>query len=164
MPSQVLKPPVFPSQRGSRTNSTCPCNTSESSRRDSPETHGSRGTSNTGSERSWSTTWRPMAAASSSSAMRCAPLAWRSKRSSHSSRTASSPDSAQNFRERGLTLHSLASWADVLDVAKDRSDVDAVTLAELERFLDDPIRWSRTHGVVGEERAIAQPYSGDPRP
>ncbi len=73
------------------------------------------------------------------------------------------PDSAQNFRERGLTLHSLASWADVLDVAKARSDVDAVALAELERFLDDPIRWSRTHGGVGEERPVAQPYSGDPR-
>ena len=73
------------------------------------------------------------------------------------------PDSAQNFRERGLTLHSLASWADILAVARARSVVDAVTLSELERFLDDPIGWSRTHGGVGEERPVAQPYSGDPR-
>ena len=74
------------------------------------------------------------------------------------------PDSAQNFRERGLTLRSLASWADILAVARARSVVDASTLAELERFLDDPIRWSRAHGGVGEERPVAQPYSGDPRP
>lgn len=73
------------------------------------------------------------------------------------------PDSAQNFREHGLTLHSLASWADVLDAAKATSAVDAETLAELERFLDEPIRWSRAHGGVGEERPIAQPYSGDPQ-
>lgn len=73
------------------------------------------------------------------------------------------PDSAQNFRERGLTLHSLASWTDILEVAKARSAVDDVTLTELEQFLDNPIGWSRAHDGVGEERPIAQPYSGDPR-
>lgn len=73
------------------------------------------------------------------------------------------PDSARNFGERGLTLHSLASWSDILDAATARSVGDASTLAELEHFLDDPISWSRAHGGVGEERPVAQPYSGDPR-
>lgn len=72
------------------------------------------------------------------------------------------PDSPQNFRDHGLTLHSLASWADVLDAARATSAVDGEALTELERFLDDPISWSRAHGGVGEEKPIAQPYAGDP--
>jgi orotate phosphoribosyltransferase len=73
------------------------------------------------------------------------------------------PDSEQSFRDHGLTLHSLASWADVLAAAQAASVVDGETLAELERFLDDPIGWSRAHGGVGEQKPIAQPYAGDPQ-
>ncbi len=73
------------------------------------------------------------------------------------------PDSTEHFRDQGLKLHSLASWADVLDAARAGSVVDGETLAELERFLDDPISWSRSHGGVGEQKPIAQPYAGNPQ-
>mgnify|MGYP001425113833 CR=1 FL=1 len=73
------------------------------------------------------------------------------------------PDSEESFRNHGLSLHSLASWTDVLNTARATSIVDSDTLTELELFLNDPISWSRAHGGVGEQKPIAQPYAGDPQ-
>jgi orotate phosphoribosyltransferase len=42
-----------------------------------------------------------------------------------------------------LRLHYLATWADVIAEARRGGDFDAATLAEVERFLQDPEGWRR---------------------
>ena len=49
----------------------------------------------------------------------------------------------------GVELFSLATWSDVLDVARRRGDFDSGILAEMERYVADPIHWSETHGGIG---------------
>lgn len=56
------------------------------------------------------------------------------------------PETRRNLTEHGLTLHSLATWQDVLTVAKETSVFDAATLAEIESFLTEPLAWSADHG------------------
>lgn len=46
----------------------------------------------------------------------------------------------------GLRLHALATWADVVAVAKEDGLFDAPTLAEVEGFRNDPAGWSARHG------------------
>lgn len=46
----------------------------------------------------------------------------------------------------GLQVHALATWRDVLAVARRRGDFAPVSLDELEEFLDHPSDWSRAHG------------------
>ena len=43
-------------------------------------------------------------------------------------------------------LHSLATWWDVLAVAKESGKFDAAKLAEVENFMHDPAGWSKAHG------------------
>jgi orotate phosphoribosyltransferase len=58
------------------------------------------------------------------------------------------PEAPQILRELGVTLHSLATWWDVLAVAKASGRFDAAKLAEVERFMHDPAAWSKDHGGV----------------
>jgi orotate phosphoribosyltransferase len=55
------------------------------------------------------------------------------------------PGAAERLAQADLTLHPLATWADIL-----RSPAaDAVSpqdRAEVERFLADPVAWSTRHG------------------
>ena len=46
----------------------------------------------------------------------------------------------------GVTVHSLATWQDILLVARQNSAFAARELAELETFLSDPVGWSHAHG------------------
>ena len=50
----------------------------------------------------------------------------------------------------GVTLHSLATWWDVLQVAKDGNYFDTKTIGEVEKFLHQPAEWSAAHGGVSE--------------
>ncbi len=45
-----------------------------------------------------------------------------------------------------LKLHWLADWHDVLAVAKEQNRFDPKTLGEVEKFLDEPLKWSADHG------------------
>jgi orotate phosphoribosyltransferase len=54
----------------------------------------------------------------------------------------------------GVTVHALATWRDVLVVARERGDIDARVLDELEEFLNDPPRWSQAHGGLGVDRGL----------
>ena len=63
------------------------------------------------------------------------------------------PESAKIMAETGITMHSLATWWDVLQVAKDGKLFDAQTLEEVEKFMNDPPGWSLTHGGVAEVSA-----------
>ena len=46
----------------------------------------------------------------------------------------------------GLKMHSLATWWDVLKVAKEYKYFDNNAIAEVESFLHDPTTWSAEHG------------------
>jgi orotate phosphoribosyltransferase len=56
------------------------------------------------------------------------------------------PDAPKILRDLGVTLHSLATWWDVLAVAKESGRFDASKLAEAEKFMHDPAGWSKAHG------------------
>jgi len=55
-------------------------------------------------------------------------------------------ESRRILEELGVTLHSLATWWDVLEVAKKHKYFDSETLAEVEKFLHQPADWSAAHG------------------
>ena len=56
------------------------------------------------------------------------------------------PEARERLAEHGLALHYLATWRDVLKVAREGDYFDANTLQEVESFLNDPLAWS---GVLG---------------
>ena len=56
------------------------------------------------------------------------------------------PIAKPKLAELGLTLHWLATWWDVLQVAKDGAYFDTKTLTEVEAFLHTPEEWSLAHG------------------
>src|SRR3974390_3164124 len=64
------------------------------------------------------------------------------------------PDAPKVLSHLGVTLHSLATWWDVLAVAKARGKFDAAKLAEVEKFMHDPAGWSKAHG--GASTAAAE--------
>lgn len=56
--------------------------------------------------------------------------------------------SREALRAEGVELHSLATWRDVLKVARDGAYFDEATLNSVADFLDDPLAWSKAHGGV----------------
>jgi orotate phosphoribosyltransferase len=56
------------------------------------------------------------------------------------------PESRKILSDLGVTLHYLATWWDVLAVAKQSGKFDAGKLAEVEKFMHDPADWSKAHG------------------
>ena len=60
------------------------------------------------------------------------------------------PESKKIFADLGVTLHSLATWWDVLDVAKKSGKFDKGKLKEVEKFMKNPAGWSKAHGGVAQ--------------
>ena len=58
------------------------------------------------------------------------------------------PDAPKILSDLRVALHSLATWWDVLAVAKASGKFDAAKLAEVEAFMHDPAGWSKAHGGV----------------
>jgi len=58
------------------------------------------------------------------------------------------PEAPGIIRDLGVTLHSLATWWDVLRVAKASGKFDPARLADAEAFMHDPAGWSKAHGGV----------------
>jgi orotate phosphoribosyltransferase len=56
------------------------------------------------------------------------------------------PETEEVLGGHGVALHALATWADVLAVARDRGSFDAATLREVEAFLADPRGWQAANG------------------
>jgi orotate phosphoribosyltransferase len=50
----------------------------------------------------------------------------------------------------GITLHRLATWHDILTVARTRHVFASATLDEVEKFLHDPAKWSAAHGGAAD--------------
>lgn len=53
------------------------------------------------------------------------------------------PASEENMAAMGVTLHALATWWDVLDVARERDYFDQETLSSVEDFLKAPAAWQQ---------------------
>ncbi|MFV0334492.1 MAG: orotate phosphoribosyltransferase [Tropicimonas sp.] len=56
------------------------------------------------------------------------------------------PETRRSLAEHNLTLHALATWRDVLAVARETDAFDTATLREIETFLNAPLEWSGNHG------------------
>ncbi len=58
------------------------------------------------------------------------------------------PGSFETLAEMNIELHSLCTFWDVLEACKDRPYFDAASLAEVRRFMEDPVGWSGAHGGI----------------
>ncbi|RVV97394.1 orotate phosphoribosyltransferase [Mesobaculum littorinae] len=56
------------------------------------------------------------------------------------------PGAADALADKGLRLHHLASWQDVIAVAEEDGSFPAAALATLKEFLADPAAWSGANG------------------
>ncbi len=53
----------------------------------------------------------------------------------------------------GVTLHYLATWRDVLEVARAHKYFPPDALNEVEKFIADPVAWSAAHGGASKPKA-----------
>jgi len=58
------------------------------------------------------------------------------------------PEGKKILGDLGVTLHAVATWWDVLEVAKKSGRFDKGNLKEVEKFMKDPAGWSKAHGGV----------------
>jgi orotate phosphoribosyltransferase len=58
------------------------------------------------------------------------------------------PEGKTILADLGVKLHALATWWDVLEVAKASGRFDKSKLKEAEKFMKDPAGWSKAHGGV----------------
>jgi orotate phosphoribosyltransferase len=56
------------------------------------------------------------------------------------------PEAKQILADLGVRLHYLATWWDVLAVVKKGGYLPAAQIAEVEKFLHEPAKWSAAHG------------------
>ena len=56
------------------------------------------------------------------------------------------PHTREALDKIGLEMHSLATWWDVLKVAKKNNYFDTKSIGEVEKFLNQPMEWSAAHG------------------
>ena len=59
-------------------------------------------------------------------------------------------EAAASLQARGVTLHALTNWQDILTVAHERQSFDTASLAELASFIQDPGAWSLAHGGIAQ--------------
>lgn len=55
------------------------------------------------------------------------------------------PDTESKLAAHGVTLHSLCTWWDVLEAAREMGSFDTATLDEVEKFLHGPREWQEAH-------------------
>jgi len=58
------------------------------------------------------------------------------------------PESKQIMADLGVKLHYLATWWDVLALVKKGGYLETPKIDEIERFLNEPAKWSAEHGGV----------------
>ena len=67
------------------------------------------------------------------------------------------PGSFATLARMQVGLHHLCTWWDVLEACRDRPYFDDAALAEVRRFLENPVAWSAAHGgVASAEEAAAR--------
>ncbi|MBB5514322.1 orotate phosphoribosyltransferase [Rubricella aquisinus] len=60
-------------------------------------------------------------------------------------------DTHEALAKDGITLHWLATWWDVLAVAREEKRFDEATLDQVEAFLNAPLEWSAANGGAAEK-------------
>jgi orotate phosphoribosyltransferase len=60
------------------------------------------------------------------------------------------PEAKTVMADMKVQLHTLATWWDVLAVAKANNYLPAPVLSEVEKFMNGPSAWSQAHGGVGK--------------
>ncbi len=60
------------------------------------------------------------------------------------------PEAHQRFANGKLQFHHIATWREVLAIAKEKKLFDDKTLREVEAFLEAPLAWSARNGGVSE--------------
>jgi orotate phosphoribosyltransferase len=60
------------------------------------------------------------------------------------------PEARTNMAKKGVDLHYIATWRDVLSVARKQALFDTKTLADVDAFLNAPLVWSAAHGGASE--------------
>ncbi|MDE2579432.1 MAG: orotate phosphoribosyltransferase [Hyphomicrobiales bacterium] len=63
------------------------------------------------------------------------------------------PHAREDMKALGLTMHHLATWWDVLAVARASGYFEKAKLDEVEKFLHKPAEWSAAHGGIAEFKA-----------
>ena len=63
------------------------------------------------------------------------------------------PEGRKILSDLGISMHTLATWWDVLRVAKESDKFEPKMLAEVEKFMHDPAGWSQAHGGVASAAA-----------
>jgi len=58
------------------------------------------------------------------------------------------PEARGQMKDKDVTLLNIATWRDVLAVAKEQKLFDEKTLSEVEAFLNAPLEWSGRNGGV----------------
>ena len=58
------------------------------------------------------------------------------------------PETRQILLDLDVQMHALATWRDVLRVAKQTSYFNSTAIGRVEAFLDHPAQWSAAHGGV----------------
>ena len=56
------------------------------------------------------------------------------------------PQTREKLAENGVAMHSLATWWDVIRVARDMGHFDDKSFKTIEDFLNNPMEWSAAHG------------------
>jgi orotate phosphoribosyltransferase len=58
------------------------------------------------------------------------------------------PGAFETLARMDMALHHLCTWWDVLEACRDRPYFADSALAEVRRFLEDPVAWSAAHGGI----------------
>jgi orotate phosphoribosyltransferase len=66
------------------------------------------------------------------------------------------PGSFQTLKNMDITLHHLCNWWDVLEACRDRPYFEERALAEVRRFLENPVDWSAQHGGIASAEEAAE--------
>ena len=71
------------------------------------------------------------------------------------------PGSFETLARMQVGLHHLCTWWDVLEACRDRPYFDDAALAEVRRFLENPVAWSAAHGGVASAEEAAARRTGE---
>lgn len=67
------------------------------------------------------------------------------------------PGGFDTLKKMNISLHHLATWWDVLEACRERPYFSDSALAEVRRFLENPVAWSAARGgVASQEEAMAR--------
>lgn len=61
------------------------------------------------------------------------------------------PGALDTLAKEGVTMHYLATWQDVLEIAEQRQSFSPEAIQGVKDFLADPVGWSQAHGGKGAD-------------